>query len=83
MKARLVRIGNSRGIRLPKPVIEEAGLADEVEVRVRDGAVIIRATVRTREGWAEAARRARQRGDDRPLDQPTKTRFDREEWEWK
>ena len=83
MKARLVRIGNSRGLRLPKPVIEEAGLADEVEIRVRDGSVVIRAAVRPRAGWAEAARRARERGDDGLLDQPTPTRFDREAWEWK
>ena len=34
MKARLVRIGNSRGIRLPKPLIEQAGLTDEVELRI-------------------------------------------------
>ena len=32
MKARLVRIGNSRGVRLPKPLIEEAGLEDDVEL---------------------------------------------------
>ncbi len=83
MKARLVRIGNSRGVRLPKPVIEEAGLTDEVEVRVRDGAVVIRSATRPRSGWAEAARQARQRGDDRLLDEPTETRFDSEEWQWK
>ena len=83
MKARLVRIGNSRGIRLPKPVIEEAGLTEEVEVRVRDGAVVIRPIARARPGWAEAAQRARQQGDDRLLDEPTKTHFDDKEWEWK
>lgn len=33
MKARLVRSGNSRGIRLPKPIIEEAGLARGGEIR--------------------------------------------------
>ena len=60
MKGRLVRIGNSRGVRLPKPVIEEAGLTDEVEVRVRDGAVVIRPIAQARSGWAEAAQRARQ-----------------------
>jgi len=48
MKARLVKIGNSRGIRLPKPVIEEAGLSEEVEVRVRGGAVVISAASRPR-----------------------------------
>lgn len=83
MKARLVRIGNSRGVRLPKPVIEEAGLMDEVEVRVRDGAVVIRAAVRPRSGWAEAARLARRRGDDRLLDEPTATHFDSRGWQWK
>ena len=83
MKARLIRIGNSRGVRLPKPVIEEAGLADEVEVEVESGAVVIRAAVRPRTGWAEAARRVRAHGDDRLLDPPTPTRFDREEWRWK
>jgi len=41
MKARLVLIGNSRGVRIPKPLIEEAGLTDGVEVRARQGAVII------------------------------------------
>lgn len=83
MKARLIRIGNSRGVRLPKPVIEEAGLADEVDVRVRDGAVLIKAATRPRSGWAEAAKQARQRGDDRLLDAPTPTRFDNKEWQWK
>ncbi len=82
MKARLVRIGNSRGVRLPKPLIEEAGLSDEVEVRVRDGAVIITGASRPRSGWAEAARQMRARGDDRLLDKPTATRFDKA-WRWK
>jgi antitoxin MazE len=37
MKARLVRIGNSRGVRLPKPLILEAGLGEDVELRVQKG----------------------------------------------
>jgi antitoxin MazE len=83
MKARLVRIGNSRGVRLPKPLIEEAGLSDEVEVRARDGALIITPARRLRLGWAEAARRMREGGNDRLLDSPTPTRFDDKEWQWK
>ena len=82
MKTKLVRIGNSRGVRLPKPLIQEAGLTDEVEVQVRDGALIIRSAVRPRAGWAEAAKRLRQRGQDRLLDPPTATRFDDVEWRW-
>ena len=83
MKARLVRIGNSRGIRLPKPLIEEAGLEEDVEVRVREGAVVITPSPGVRAGWAEAARRLRERGGDRLQDPPTATRFDLEEWRWR
>ncbi len=82
MKARLVQIGNSRGIRLPKPLIEEAGLSDEVELRVREGSIVILPARSPRSGWAEAARALRERGEDPLLDPPTPTRFDEKEWEW-
>jgi antitoxin MazE len=82
MRARLVRIGNSRGVRLPKPLIQEAGLVDEVDVRIRGGAVVIVPASRPRNGWAEAARTLRERGEDYTIDPPTHTRFDEEEWEW-
>jgi antitoxin MazE len=82
MKTHLVRIGNSRGIRLPKTIIAQAGLTDEVELGVRDGAVIIARATSARSGWADAARQMRQRGEDRLLDAPTPTRFDEKEWQW-
>jgi antitoxin MazE len=83
MKARLIRIGNSRGIRLAKPLLEEAGLTDEVEIRARAGAVVITPIESPRAGWAEAARRLRERTGGGLLEAPTPTRFDDEEWEWK
>lgn len=83
MKARLIRIGNSRGVRLPKTVIEEAGLSEEVDVGVQDGAVIIRPAARPRSGWADAAKQARERGEDRLIDESSSTRFDDKEWRWK
>jgi antitoxin MazE len=82
MKARLVRIGNSRGIRLPKPLIEQAGLTDEVELRFQAGAITIRAATGTRAGWAEAAKLMRSRDEDRLIDPSVATRFDEDEWEW-
>ena len=82
MKTRLVQIGNSRGVRLPKLIIEEAGLDDEVELQVREGAVIIRPLRAPRSGWEEAAQALRKNGGDVLLDPPTPTRFDEEEWEW-
>lgn len=83
MRARLVRIGNSRGVRLPKPIIQEVGLKDEVDVRIQGGAVIIRPLGRRRAGWAEAARQLRKRGEDQLLDALTSTHFDEKEWRWK
>jgi len=83
MKARLVRIGNSRGVRLPKPLIEEARLKEDVELRVRDGAVIITSSARPRSGWADAARQIREHGQDGLLNEPTSTEFDEKEWRWR
>ena len=80
MKTRLVRIGNSRGVRLAKPLLEQAGLEDEIEIRVEPGAVIITAAVAPRAGWAEAAAKF---GATTLLDSPTATRFDEEEWAWR
>jgi antitoxin MazE len=82
MKARIVRVGNSRGIRLPKPVLEESGLDDEVEIHAEPGRIIIQSARRRRSGWAEAARDMAKRGDDGLLDEPIPTEFDREEWTW-
>lgn len=82
MKARIVRVGNSRGVRLPKPLLDEAGLGEEVDIHAEPGRIIIEAAVRPRAGWAEAARSMAERGDDALLDGPTPTSFDNEEWTW-
>ncbi|MBI2265845.1 MAG: AbrB/MazE/SpoVT family DNA-binding domain-containing protein [Armatimonadetes bacterium] len=75
MKTRLVRIGNSRGVRLPKTIITQAGLTDEVELGVRDGAVVIARVTSTRSGWADAARQMRENNEDRLLDAPLPPAF--------
>lgn len=82
MKTRLVRIGNSRGVRLPKAIIAQAGLTEEVELGVRDGAVVIARTSSARSGWADAARQMRKRDEDLLVDPPVPTLFDGKEWEW-
>ena len=81
MKTRLVRIGNSRGVRLPKPLIEQAGLHDEVELEVRHGAIVITPADGPRKGWEEAAKQMAQRREDDLIDTEG-SRFDEEEWHW-
>ncbi len=82
MKARLVRIGNSRGLRIAKPLIDQLGFEDEVEMRTEGGALIIRAARQARAGWATAAATLAARGEG-ALDTNANTRFDNEEWEWR
>ena len=84
MKATLVRIGNSRGIRLPKPVIEQCGFENQVEMEVHHHELVIRSASKPREGWASAFARMSECGDDEILDrvaEPGST-WDEEEWEW-
>lgn len=82
MKTRLVRIGNSRGVRLRKPLIQEAGLSEEVELRVRQGSIVILPRAGVRSGWAEAAQAIRKRSEDHLVDEAPPTRFDSKEWAW-
>lgn len=81
MKTRIVRIGNSQGIRIPKPLLEEAGLPDEVDLRAEAGRIVISPATVPRAGWAKAAAQAAAEAE-RLLDEPVPTRFDREEWTW-
>ncbi len=85
MKARIVKIGNSRGIRIPKSLILQAGIKDEVELDVEENRLIITSPSRPRAGWADAFRRMALRGDDALLDGDVMngSRWDEEEWEWK
>jgi antitoxin MazE len=79
VRAKLVKIGNSRGVRLAKPLLEVAGLVDEVEIEAAPGVLTIRPSVHPRAGWAEAASSFQPEG---LIDELSSTRFDQEEWSW-
>jgi len=79
VRGKLVKIGNSRGIRLAKPLLEVAGLTDDVEIEAAPGVVTIRPSTHPRAGWAEAASTWEPEG---LLDEMTATRFDDEDWSW-
>ncbi len=85
MKATIVKIGNSRGVRIPKPVLEQCGLEHEVDMEVHNHELIIRSAHRPREGWSEAFLAMAKRGDDRLVDRVAESgpTWDDEEWEWK
>jgi antitoxin MazE len=84
MKTRVVQIGNSRGIRIPKPLLDQTGLCGEVEISAEGENLVIRPASKPRQGWAAAFREMALRGDDILLDEvgPTLSNWDEEEWEW-
>jgi antitoxin MazE len=85
MKTRIVPIGNSQGIRIPKPLLEQTGLSGEVEISAEDDALVIRPVKKPRAGWATAFQQMAQRGDDALLDDvaPSLSDWDEGEWEWR
>jgi len=85
VKTRIVRIGNSRGVRIPKRLIEQAGLGDEVEISIHEDSLVIRPARKPREGWAAAFQEMARRGDDALPDDAASTAsdWDEGEWEWR
>jgi antitoxin MazE len=82
LKTKLVRIGNSRGIRLPTVWIKELELGEEVEMVVEADRLVVRSARRPREGWDEAFREMADRGEDRLLEGVVATQWDGDEWQW-
>ncbi len=80
----IVRIGNSRGIRIPKQILESCHLEGEIEAETRGDALVLRPLRHPRKGWEEAFRRMAKRGDDALLDAGAwpETEWDRTEWTW-
>ncbi len=84
MKTTLIPIGNSRGVRIPKLLIEECGLTGDIEMDVRGRTLILRAPTGARVGWPKAFAQMARLKDDQLADQPAATTlWEREEWEWK
>jgi antitoxin MazE len=84
LQTRIVRIGNSQGIRIPKLLLQQAGIQDRVEIEVHAGEISIRPAADPRAGWDEQFAAMVAVGDDRLLDgdQLGATTWDQEEWEW-
>jgi antitoxin MazE len=82
MRARIVRIGSSRGIRFPRSLIQKAGVGEDVEIVVRGNSLVISPTSHPRAGWSDAFRDMVAHGDDALIDESLPTRWDKSEWEW-
>ena len=86
VKTRLVKIGNSQGIRIPKLLLEQTKLTDDVELTVESGQLIVRAAHPVRHGWDAQFQAMAEVGDDALLDGEalghTPTNWEADEWSW-
>ncbi len=83
-RARLVKMGKSRGIRLPQAFLDPVEIDEEVELEVQDGQVVIRLVPRPRRGWEKQLAGMTEHRDDRLLDSKafSLTIWDEEKWVW-
>ena len=82
--AHIVRIGNSRGIRIPRPILEQCRLEGTVTLEPRGDNLVIRPARKARQGWEDSFRKMARNGDDHLLDieKKSSTKWDEKEWEW-
>ncbi|MFG6106743.1 AbrB/MazE/SpoVT family DNA-binding domain-containing protein [Leptothoe sp. EHU-05/26/07-4] len=82
IKTRIVRIGNSQGVRIPKLLLEQSGIHEEVEIEVQGDCLTIRTAQCWRAGWDEAFAAMAANQDDVLLDEVNANDWDHSEWEW-
>lgn len=82
LKARIVRIGNSHGVRIPKVWLDQLELGAEVEMKIEAQQIIIRSAQHPRQGWEAHYQAMAAASDDRLLDEPDPTQWEVEEWHW-
>lgn len=82
MKAQIIQIGNSQGIRIPKALLEESGLSGEVELQVCEEGIMIRRAARPRAGWDAAFLALADTDDDQTASAAAASEFDTKEWQW-
>ncbi len=82
MLVSVVAIGNSKGIRIPKAILEQCDIRDQIELEVRDGRIVLEPVRDTpRKNWAEAFRQMAGNREDELLI-PDELEIDAEDWEW-
>ena len=82
VRTRIVKIGNSQGIRIPKLLLEQSGIHTDVEIEVQGDHLIIRTASRLRAGWDKAFAEMSEQHDDVLLDETNIADWDQVEWEW-
>ena len=64
MELDIIKIGNSKGIRVPLAILKQCGIESKVELEVKDNCIIIKPVKNPRQGWTEAFELMHQEKDD-------------------
>lgn len=64
MKTDVIRIGNSKGVRLPATMLKQCGITSKVEIELRENEIVLRPVPSPREGWEESFCQMHSQGDD-------------------
>ena len=80
MEVSVIKIGNSKGIRLTKALLERYKIRDKVELIFEKGRIILKPVTKPRQGWEEAFKQMHQNGDDKQLIQDVFEDEKFEEW---
>jgi antitoxin MazE len=81
MRAQIIRIGNSQGVRIPKALLQDGKISGEVELELHEAGILIRSLQKPRANWAAAFRSIADGDDDQPL-AASSTEFEKKEWQW-
>ena len=82
MQLNIVQIGNSKGIRIPKAILEQCEIEDQVDLEVEDGRIILEPKKKTpREGWGKAFKTMATTQDDALLIDDS-VDIEMDDWEW-
>lgn len=82
MKINVVAIGNSKGVRIPKAILEQCNIHTEVELEVKDGKIILEPSAnQPRQGWDDQFTAMSANQDDRLLVDDALD-IDSDDWEW-
>jgi antitoxin MazE len=82
MKTQIIKIGNSKGIRIPKPLLEQSHLDGEVELEVMKEGLLIKSSSKPRYNWAKAFQEMSENDGDELVIEDTANKFEEEDWRW-
>jgi len=81
MKTQIIQIGNSQGLRIPKVMLEDSGIAGEVDLEVCEEGLLVRRSNKPRKNWEEAFKAMAENEDDELVDREIPSGFEKE-WRW-